>query len=75
MSTPLTSYNEGFLDGWASAYHRGAAVLFGLIWMAEAIRARRRKCPTCRCMLSITTDYCGCCAQVDYELTEEERAW
>lgn len=39
-----------------------AAALAGLIGMGEAIRARRWKCPTCRCRISIVENRCACCA-------------
>lgn len=59
-------------DHEAKAYTYGAAALVGLIGMAEAIRRRRRKCPTCRCMISIAADECGCCVSsaADAELDD-----
>ena len=52
-------------------YRAGAAALGGLLGMAEAIRARRRKCPTCRCTISIMQAGCSCCADTDADVDYE----
>lgn len=60
---------ETFREGWEEGYDAGAAALGGLLGMADAIRARRWKCPTCRCSPSIMTQTCSCC---DEPVLEED---
>lgn len=58
---------DSLADSFRTCREEGAAVVLGLIAMAEAIRRRKRKCPTCRCYISIAADGCGCCASAEID--------